>query len=116
MTSHQEAAPINGAGHAEATTNDHAEGAVAHENADAGHGEAHVEGHESLTSFKIGFTIPGLQEIGVLIGFLSLFLFFFFRNLERAPLLPLKDPFLEESLHHSTGVYPEGEDGGHDDH
>ncbi|MEZ4940296.1 MAG: hypothetical protein R3D58_05480 [Saprospiraceae bacterium] len=114
MTTHHEAAPINSGDHTAATTTDHAEGSVANDHADTGHGEAHGAGHESLSSFKAGFTIPGLQEIGVLIGFLSLFLFFFFRNLERAPLLPLKDPFLEESLHHSTGAYPEGEDGGHD--
>ena len=81
-------------------------------------GEAHPAetSQDGVTGFKIGFTIPGLQEIGVMIGFLSLFLFFFYRQLERAPLLPLKDPFLEESLHHSTGAYIEGEgDDGHGD-
>ncbi|MCB0530910.1 MAG: hypothetical protein KDD14_01855 [Saprospiraceae bacterium] len=114
MTSHQEAAPINNTDNTAAVESGHAESSVAAEHGDAGHGEAHGENHESLTSFKAGFTIPGLQEIGVFIGFLSLFLFFFFRQLERAPLLPLKDPFLEESLHHSTGAHPEGEGGGHD--
>jgi len=112
----QEAAPVSSAGHGDAENQAaeapaHAE-AAAH-GAEAGHGDAHGEGHHSPSGFKSGFTIPGLQEIGVLIGFLSLFLYFFFRQLERAPLLPLKDPFLEESLHHSTGAHPDGEAGDH---
>lgn len=78
-----------------------------------GHGDHH---DDALTGFKLGYTLPGLQELGVMIGFLSLFLFFFFRQLERAPLLPLKDPYLEESLHHSTGAYIDGEGGGDDHH
>jgi len=107
----------------EETQDDHAHGAVAlaaeantdgqnnHDNADHGDG-AHGDHHDdALTGFKVGFTLPGLQEIGVMVGFLSLFLFFFFRQLERAPLLPLKDPFLEESLHHATGAYIPEEDG-----
>jgi hypothetical protein len=78
--------------------------------------ETHGEGaHPADTSkaFKLGYTIPGLEEIGVLIGFLSLFLFFFFNQLSKASLVPLKDPFLEESLHHDTGTLIEGEGGGH---
>jgi hypothetical protein len=64
----------------------------------------------------MGFTIPGLEELGVMVGFLSLFLFFFFRQLERSSLVPMKDPYLEESLHHETGAYIESEHqggGGH---
>ena len=76
-------------------------------------GEGHHEQDESK-SFKLGYTIPGLEEIGVLIGFLSLFLFFFFNQLSKSSLVPLKDPYLEESLHHDTGALIEGEgDGGH---
>lgn len=100
-------AATSGGGHAEAG------------HGDGGHGDEHgAAAHHGPSGFKMGFTIPGLQEIGAMIGFLSLFLFFFYRHLERAPLVPLKDPFLEESLHHSTGVYDEDEDGhgGHDDH
>ncbi len=76
---------------------------------------AHENGHKPEPSeFKMGYTIPGIQELGTMIGFLSLFLFFFFGQLERAPLLPAKDPFLEESLHHSTGAYIDEEgDNGH---
>ncbi|MCS6927937.1 MAG: hypothetical protein NZM43_00420 [Saprospiraceae bacterium] len=71
-------------------------------------GDKQENGHSS--GFQLGYSLPGFQEIGVLIGFLSLFLFFFFRQLERAPLLPLRDPYLEESLHHTTGVYLEEEE------
>jgi hypothetical protein len=69
-------------------------------------------------AFKLGYTIPGLEEIGIMLGFLSLFLFVFFSNLERASLVPSKDPFLEESLHHETGamIESEQEEGGHDHH
>jgi len=85
--------------------------------AEHGHGDEHSDGHhEAGRPFQLGYTLPGFQEIGVLIGFLSLFLFFFFRQLERAPLLPLRDPFLEESLHHATGVYIDGEESSHDHH
>lgn len=79
------------------------------------HGEAESGHKHEPSGFKLGFTIPGLQEVGAMIGFLCLFLFFFYRHLERASLLPLKDPFLEESLHHSTGAYIDGEgDDGHE--
>lgn len=128
QTSH-EAAPISPATHS--ATEEHgqtqeashaAEAAVATSGAAESHGEgAHggeqAASHDGVSGFKMGFTIPGLQELGVMIGFLCLFLFFFYRQLERAPLLPLKDPFLEESLHHSTGVYDEEEGGdGHGGH
>ncbi len=74
------------------------------------HGDAHGEvGHHGDKGFKLGVTIPGLQEIGAMIGFLCLFLFFFYRQLERASLLPMKDPFLEESMHHSTGAHIDSE-------
>ncbi|MBK7938297.1 MAG: hypothetical protein IPJ82_14985 [Lewinellaceae bacterium] len=93
------------------------EDAVAHPPAEhggeAGHGASHGE---EPGSFKLGFTIPGLEEIGVMIGFLSLFLFFFFSQLQRASLVPMKDPYLEESLHHETGAMIESEGGGHAHH
>ena len=47
-----------------------------------------------------GAAFPGLAEIGVMIGFLSLFLFVTFKCLSKASLLPENDPYLEESLHH----------------
>ncbi|WP_235297034.1 hypothetical protein [Portibacter marinus] len=50
--------------------------------------------------FTPGFTIPGLLEIGTMLGFLSLFLFVAFSVLSRSSLVAKNDPFLEESLHH----------------
>ncbi len=88
----------------------HTEGANG-EHAEQG---AHAE-HGPDKSFKLGYTIPGLEELGVFIGFLSLFLFFFFAQLQRVSLVPMKDPYLEESLHHDTGALIEGEDDGHGD-
>jgi len=58
---------------------------------DAHHGESH---------FYAGFTIPGLLEIGIFLGYLSLFFWIAFAALAKAPLVPLRDPYLEESLHH----------------
>lgn len=81
----------------------------------AGHGDPHAADghqHDESKAFKLGYTLPGLEEIGILIGFLSLFLFFFFNQLSKVSLVPLKDPFLEESLHHETGAMIEGEGGG----
>jgi hypothetical protein len=86
---------------------------TATDHAAEGHGDAHgghgVEVDESK-AFKLGYSIPGLEEIGILIGFLSLFLFVFFSNLSKASLLPSKDPYLDESFHHQTGVMPAGEE------
>lgn len=121
---HQQAAPAEGhagEGHAtepapteghEAAHGTASEGASAHGEA-AAHGETHGEeahsAHHGDKSFKLGFTLPGLEELGVLIGFLSLFLFFFFSTLEKASLVPGRDPYIEESLHHETGAMIETE-------
>lgn len=77
-----------------------------------GHGEAHDAAHhgaeavahgaEHVSSFVSGFTVPGLLEIGTMLGFLALFIFFVFTQLSRASLVPKNDPYLEESLHHHT--------------
>ncbi|MBN8682616.1 MAG: hypothetical protein J0L99_08180 [Chitinophagales bacterium] len=122
-TAHAEAAPLKAAaaaephdGHqptagGEAHGGDHA--------ADAAHGDGHGEHgdaeHHGDKGFKLGFTIPGFEELGAMIGFLSLFLFMFFTNLSKASMVPMKDPFLDESLHHDTGVFPSGEGKGEDD-
>jgi Ni/Fe-hydrogenase subunit HybB-like protein len=84
------------------------------------HGDGHgADGHHAVDeskAFKLGYTLPGLEELGILIGFVCLFLFFFFNQLSKVSLVPLKDPFLEESLHHDTGALIESEGGGHDHH
>jgi hypothetical protein len=49
-----------------------------------------------------GFGIPGLLEIGIFLGFASLFVWFVFSRLGEASLLPENDPYLEETLHHHT--------------
>lgn len=59
----------------------------------ASHGHAH-------SGFTPGFTLPGLLEIGTMLGFLSLFLFVILTVLSKNTLLAKNDPYLEESLHH----------------
>jgi hypothetical protein len=68
---------------------------------------AHAEGaaHEAgahATEFAMGFSLPGLLEIGTMIGFLSLFLYIVLSRLSQASLTPKNDPYLEESLHHEV--------------
>jgi hypothetical protein len=67
-----------------------------------GHEAAHHTGEaaEHGSEFLMGFSFPGFLEIGTMIGFLCLFLFVFFSVLSRARLIPEKDPYLEESIHH----------------
>jgi hypothetical protein len=55
-----------------------------------------------------GFHYPGLLEIGTMLGFLSLYLFVFFTNLAKAPLVAKNDPYLAESItHHIEPPYDE---------
>jgi hypothetical protein len=96
-----------------AATAAEATAAAAHGDEGSGHGDPHDDtGGGEPSSFRMGFTIPGLEELGIFVGFLSLFLFFFFRQLERVSLVPKNDPFLEESLHHDTGALIESEQEG----
>ena len=64
---------------------------LAHGAEAAGHGASH---------FVSGFTIPGLLEIGTMLGFLALFMFFVFTQMAKAPLQAKNDPYYEESVHH----------------
>jgi hypothetical protein len=73
-----------------------AEEALAH----GGHG-AHEAAHHA-SNFLMGFTIPGLLEIGTFIGFLGLFLYLGFSQLAKASLEPKNDPYLQEALHHEV--------------
>lgn len=45
-----------------------------------------------------------LMQLGFALAFGGLFLFVVYRSLAKAALVPKNSPFLEESLHHSTGV------------
>jgi hypothetical protein len=86
---------------AHGVSGDHGQGAVdasliADHTAEAAHeGAAHVAG-----AIEAGFALPGLIEIGTMIGFLSLFLFVFYNSLTKANLIAKNDPYLSESLHH----------------
>ncbi|MDX1905550.1 MAG: quinol:cytochrome C oxidoreductase [Bacteroidia bacterium] len=46
----------------------------------------------------------GLIEIGMFMAFAGLFVYVVFRALTSSNLVPLKHPYLEESLHHTTGA------------
>lgn len=61
--------------------------------------------HESTTGFIPGFSLPGLLEIGIMIGFLGLFIYFVFGQLAKASIDPVNDPYYDESLHHEVQVY-----------
>ena len=74
-----------------------------------GHGDGHSHegsheavGHaaEHASNFVSGFTLPGLLEIGTFIGFLCLFLFIIYTVLSKARLVPVRDPYISESLNH----------------
>lgn len=122
---HGEHATMDGAAHddhADDHAADHSHGDEAHADEDhgaaahddhaaGGHGEEHGAGHDeaghdeaghAAKPFKAGYTIPGLLEIGIFLGFLGGFLFFVLNSLSKAPLEPKKDPYFEESLHHHT--------------
>lgn len=86
------------------------EEALAHHGHDAAHaaeGAAHGSG-DHIVGFLSGFTIPGLLEIGTMLGFLGLFLYFVFSRLTKASLVPYRDPYIQESIHHET-LYEEYE-------
>jgi len=119
---HQDSAATHLESTAHSTAETHAsegEQQVVH-SAHAEHTEAkHEAEHNAILeskTFKLGYTLPGLDDIGVMLGFLSLFLYFFFSQLSRSSLVPMRDPYLEESLHHDTGALIEGEEGGNDHH
>ena len=75
---------------------------LAHSGAESG---AHEAAAHSASEFVAGFSIPGLIEIGVFIGFLGFFVYFVFNQLTKASLFPKNDPYLEESLHHEVQPY-----------
>lgn len=74
-----------------------------HGGGEAAHGAAEAGGH-AASGFMMGFHFPGLLEFGTMIGFLGLFIYFVFLQLEKASLFPKNDPFLAESLHHESSV------------
>ncbi|MEM1119573.1 MAG: hypothetical protein AAGJ18_03950, partial [Bacteroidota bacterium] len=66
----------------------------------AGHGAEHAVAETG--GIIMGFTIPGLLELGTLAGFLGLFLSLGCNQLSKASLVPKNDPYLGEALHHEV--------------
>lgn len=71
-----------------------------------------AEGHEAVghavehgSSFVAGFTIPGLLELGIFLGFTAFFIYFVFNQLSKAAIAPKNDPYMDESLHHEVQAY-----------
>jgi hypothetical protein len=97
-TAHKMAESSDAAGHKNDAESSTASTAAHTNEASQSHVDASHGTHDS--SFKEGFTIPGLLDIGVLLGFLSGFLLFVFGQISKAPLQPKNDPYYAESLHH----------------
>ncbi len=57
-------------------------------------------GAHEVTQAISGFTLPGFLELGTFIGFLGFFVYMTFRDLSKASLVPINDPYIEESIHH----------------
>ena len=74
--------------------------------AESGHAGA-AEAVHHASEFVMGFTIPGLLEIGTMLGFLGLFLYVVFHHLSKAALSPKNDPYIGESLHHHVEQHAE---------
>lgn len=79
----------------------------AHAGAAAGTVAQHGETVKTLFNsrgYPIGFvdgvSFPGLLELGVFIGFIGLFFYFVFSQLEKVSLVPKNDPYLQETVHH----------------
>ncbi|MEL6831561.1 MAG: hypothetical protein AAFP77_01145 [Bacteroidota bacterium] len=97
------------ASHGEAGHDDHAaDDHHGDDHAAAGHGDEHAagghgdEGHHGHSAFQMGMTIPGLLELGTMLGFLALFLYVALSSLAQAKLVPQNHPFVRESEHHHT--------------
>ena len=85
---------------------DHEHDAEHHDDHDAaahaGHEGHDDHGHES--SFILGVHFPSFTDIGMFLGFLGLFLYFFFNSLSKTSTIPKGDPYFEESKAHHYGV------------
>lgn len=56
--------------------------------------------HAEHVGYVAGFSIPGLIELGVFIGFLGFFMYLAFNQLTKASLKAERDPYYAESVHH----------------
>lgn len=93
-----------GHGHVAEHHNAEGHGEVVSHGAEVGHSAeaAAHHGAEHLSTFEMGFSMPGILEIGTFIGFLCLFIFFIFNTLSKAALVGENDPYIEESKHHHS--------------
>lgn len=80
--------------HADAATTEHGN-MTAHAPAKHGEGEHGAAGHDG--EHVVNFAGIGVGEILVFFGFLGMFLFMFFNNLSKRPIVPESDPYLKEA-------------------
>ncbi len=62
--------------------------------------DAGAHGAEAVSTFVSGFTIPGILDVGVFLGFLAFFMYFALTQLMKTRLEPVGDPYIGESIHH----------------
>jgi len=80
-------------------------GMVHHDHAAGDHAAITVDtasNADFYLEFASGWTLPGLLEIFIFLGFLALFMYNAFFRLAQAQLEPSHDPYMEESRHHHT--------------
>jgi len=65
----------------------------------------HIDEAGHSLGFAMGFTIPGLLEIGTMLGFLAGFLYVVFYTMSKAQLTPTNDPYIVEAGHHHVWPY-----------
>ncbi|MFT5166653.1 MAG: hypothetical protein ACI8P3_001885, partial [Saprospiraceae bacterium] len=63
---------------------------------------SHADGVHGPLPSVTGFDFPHLLELGIFVGFLSLFFYFVFNQLTKATLRPVGDPYYAESIHHHS--------------
>jgi hypothetical protein len=63
---------------------------------------SHASGVHGALPSVTGFDFPHLLELGIFVGFLSLFFYFVFNQLTKASLRPEHDPYYAESIHHHS--------------
>lgn len=66
----------------------------------ANNGEVKLSKWGYPEGFISGVSFPGFLELGTFLGFIGLFFYFVFGELQKASLLPKNNPYLEESTHH----------------
>ncbi|HMQ49190.1 MAG TPA: hypothetical protein PKA00_17135 [Saprospiraceae bacterium] len=69
------------------------------------HAEHATEAAHHAVDFAMGFSIPGLLEIGTMLGFLALFLYFVLNRMSKVPFTAKNDPYWEETTHHVVEIH-----------